>query len=213
MLSHRSIFRSSFGIAAAFSLLFSSLAYGGDPNDIVKVEEDWELTVSDPDQNALVPQICNAYSPIQDDDIFYGMLNMNHYQSGDEFYAGGIQLQLWYGDTLVAQKTSEKRAILLVANERIQWTQEIQVQPDGKMTFRIKDGVSETWGAFGNSLAITVQTSLTQLNTYKPSNSLLSSGTFYGSNRVRDHQLNKVRVTRRSGDVETFDISQFYGDN
>ena len=170
-------------------------------DDIVCVEEMWEIVVAEPDEIAMAPQVSSAYSPIQDDDVFYAMFSMNHHHINEEFRFGGLQLQLWHGDDLLAERTSDKRASLTTPGEKISWTQKISVDDNGKIVFRIVDGKSATWGDFGDQLWINVQTSLTSLNSYKPSNSLKSSGTFFGANRVLGHKLNKIRVTRRSGEV------------
>ena len=174
--------------------------------DLIGVEESWELVLRDPDPASASPQISSAFSPIRDDDIFYAILSLNHRQLGDDFAAGGLQLQLWYGEHLIGQRTSDKTEILAKPGEKVTWTQSISVNGEGLMTFSIKNGSSDTWGSFGAPLSLQAWTNLRNLNSYQPSNSVKSSGMMFGANRVQSHRLTNVRVIFQSGESKNLRI-------
>jgi hypothetical protein len=73
---------------------------------------------------------------------------------------------------------------------------------NGTLTFQIADGQSFTWGDFGGSdLTISVPTSLSRLNWYKPSVSLNESQVSYAENRVVSLVLTKLVWIKDNGQV------------
>ena len=87
------------------------------------------------------------------------------------------------------------------SNEVIHWTQRLSLN-DGHLTFRVLDGESETWGTFGgDDLSLSLSTSLTALNGYRPSVSLSESQVGYAENRVVSLTLTKLVWVTEDGEV------------
>ena len=81
------------------------------------------------------------------------------------------------------------------------WSQNISLQ-NGQLSFQVRDGNSETWGQFGGSdLSLTVATSLTSLNSYRPAVSLSESQVGYAQNRVGSLTLTKLVWVTDDGQV------------
>jgi hypothetical protein len=168
---------------------------------IVKVEEDWELVVSEPDVSVCAPQVTTVMSPVGHLDGVYNAFDFNH-ESQPGFVAGGMQLQVWNGETPVALRRSREGENLGTNNETITWTQAMKVE-NGTLSFWLKNGSSSSWGNFGgwNDTSVSVATSLTSLHTYSPLVSVEGSGVGYAGNRVTSLRLLRVRYTTSTGDV------------
>ncbi len=160
--------------------------------DIVKIEEEWELTITDPDAAVSAPQVSTIMTPFEDADTLYLAFTVNH-RVNNSFSPGGMELQLWYQGELLGWFTMANE-VMGTANEKISWTQRLEVQ-SGKLRFSIVKGKSTTWGEFGQgeSMHLEITTTLPDLNDYHPNVSIESSGITYGSNRVGTLVLNRVR--------------------
>lgn len=169
--------------------------------DVVEIEEHWELTVGRPDTNRCAPQVTLVMSPENgmENDYFLFLLN---YSSIPEFSAGGVQLQHWKGAQVVATAGSTSVAVLRYEQEKITWTQKLRIE-DGLLTLDIDDGQSQTWGSFGESgiLRFSVPTTLTRLNDYQPRISIEESGIGFAGNRVSSLVLRKLVWTTSDGEV------------
>ena len=191
-------------LLSLLSLLMSQHALGQSADDIVKIEEFWELKVDDPDPSYAAPQITNAFAPVKQGDVLYATLSMNHQLDGNQdFVEGGLQLQLWNGDLLLQSRTSDKKQLLTKPGETITWKQVISIEDNGVIRFSICDGKSESWGDFGSNLSLAVSTPLNSLNDYRPNDSIDHSGVVFAANRVGHLRLTKVRATFRSGVTKT----------
>ena len=188
-------------LAVAFLVVQPSFAQS--PNDIVRIEEHWELRVDTPSSCYASPQIANAFAPVKQGDVLYATLNMNHHTFNGDFAAGGLELELWNGDYLLASVRSDKNDILSTDGEVISWKQVITVDDYGIIRFSVCDGASTTWGHFGSNLKLAVYTNLSSLNTYVPDDSVDHSGVVFGANRVDHLRLTKVITTYRSGGTTT----------
>ena len=166
---------------------------------VLRVEEDWELQVGDPDPNVTAPQVTTAISPANDLSGVYAIFNLNH-QALDEFAPGGMQLQVWNGETPVSHYRLHPQEVLSDSDELVQWTQVMELTNNG-LVFRIENGHSQTWGDFGGSSLLTerVATTLSNLNGYNPQQSVDNSGTVFAANRVRSLVLKRVRVDTSDG--------------
>ena len=167
------------------------------PVSVVRVEEDWELVVSQPDVVVDAPQVTVVSSPVGHLDGLYAAFELNH-QSQPTFAAGGMQLQLWNGEQPVVSKKHKQGIFLQHDNEVVTWTQEMRLQ-DGVLTFVVKNGNSTSWGAFGGPLPSSVTTTLSNLNGYNPLVSVNESGPGFASNRVTSLTLKKVRLHLSNG--------------
>jgi hypothetical protein len=168
---------------------------------IVKVEEDWELVVKEPDVSVCAPQITSVISPVGHLDGVYAAFELN-YENTPEFVAGGMQVQVWNGETPVVTRRSREGERLGTNNETITWTQVMRLD-NGSLSFWLKDGVSTTWGTFGgwNDTSVSVSTALTSLHTYNPLVSVEGSGVGFAGNRVTSLRLLRVRYHTSTGQV------------
>jgi hypothetical protein len=167
---------------------------------IVKVEEEWELVVSQVDANLSAPQVTVVISPLGHLDGLYSVFELNH-QSQPSYVGGGVQLQVWNANEVPAATRKQHDGVNLAnANEVVTWTQIMELS-GGLITFDVDDGVSTSWGTFGQGVIASVTTTLTDLNAYNPLVSVNNSGPGFASNRVTSLKLKKVRVHLSTGQV------------
>lgn len=166
---------------------------------VIRVEEDWELVVSDPDPNCDSPQITCTISPIDSIAGWHAAFDLNQ-RSFLEFNPGGLQLQLWNGEVAVSQVTASSGGLLATPGERISWTQSMQIVDD-YLVFEISRGHSVAWGDFGgSSLRIALPSGLSDLDGYDPGVSVRNSGVGYAANRVQSLVLKRVRYYTAGGE-------------
>jgi hypothetical protein len=165
---------------------------------IVRVEEDWELVVGEPDPEATAPQVTCVISPVEDLNGRYASIELNH-QTQPDFASGGVHLQTWHGEDALDTQDSAQQDPLSQEAETVRWTQSMQLTDCG-LKFAVA-GESATWGQFGGEgeLRATVSTSLSSLNEYRPSTSVARSGVGFASNRVTRLVLKEVRYYSAQG--------------
>jgi hypothetical protein len=169
-------------------------------NNVVLVEEHWELQISEPDVERSAPQTTMVMSPTGNVNDVHFLFTLNH-STVPDYAPGGMQVQLWHGGELVEERTASNGAALDHSNETIHWVQRISLQ-EGTLTFQVRDGESETWGTFGgDNLSLDASTSLTALNAYRPSVSLSESQVGYAENRVVSLTLTKLVWVTEDGEV------------
>jgi hypothetical protein len=166
---------------------------------VVSVEEHWELKLGQPDAERSAPQTTMFMSPDGDLDGVHFLFALNHV-SVPQYEPGGMQVQLWNGDQ-VEDSVAAGQGALSHDQEHVHWVQKLALD-DETLTFQVRDGESETWGAFGGeSLTLSVPSSLTSLNGYKPGVSLTESQVGYAENRVVSLTLTKLVWTTEDGEV------------
>lgn len=169
----------------------------GESVTVVKVEEQWELVVAEPESGRGAPQVTAVLSPLSNLDGLYAAFELNH-QSQPAYVDGGLQLQVWNAsDVPLATRTQKDGQTLASAGETVAWTQSMAIE-NGQLTFDV-DGASATWGNFGCTLHATVATSLASLNAYNPLVSVNNSGVGFASHRVSSLKLKKVKYTLSNG--------------
>ncbi|MCA9148549.1 MAG: hypothetical protein KDA92_04600 [Planctomycetales bacterium] len=173
---------------------------------VVDVEEDWELTVGEADPNVTAPQVTTAMSPNNGLDSYHAIFNLNH-QALETFSPGGMQLQLWNGETPVAHNRLCPDDVLGTDGEVITWTQAMNLS-NNFLYFRIVNGAGETWGDFGNDRLLTdrINVSMNNLNNYDPAVSLTNSGAVYAANRVESLVLKRVRLRTSDNQIYSFNL-------
>jgi hypothetical protein len=174
---------------------------------VVKIEEDWRLEVGEPDANVTAPQITTTISPQNDLAGIHAIFNVN-YQALDQFAPGGMQLQLWNGETPISFVQLRPEVEFDSIGEIVTWTQQMSWH-HGRLTFRIENGNSSTWGPFGgtNLLTESVSTSLPNLNGYDAGDSVENSGVTFAANRVDGLVLERVRIYTDDGQVFTVELN------
>jgi hypothetical protein len=182
-------------------LLCVSVVSAQEGTEIVTVEEDWELVLGTPEPDLAAPQLVCTMSPMGDMRGLYCTLEVNH-QTVPYFTPGGLQFQVWSGESLVTERRAPTQSILSHPSEVVRWTQKMHLA-DGTLHLEIVDGSSTTWGSFGGQgyLKADVPTTLANLNNYNPAVSVENSGISYAANRVQSLVLKRVRVTTSQGEV------------
>jgi hypothetical protein len=174
-------------------------AVRAEQEDVVRVQEDWELVVGAASENREAPQVLTIISPTTTDDGLYGLFELNH-QSFPSYQRGGIQLQIWNGEELVGYKDNVRTDLLGSEGEVITWTQEMDAS-SGPLRFRILNGQSSTWGEFApeGTLYLHATQTLANLNGYHPDFSVSRSGVLFAANRVQSLALKRVRLYSSQG--------------
>jgi hypothetical protein len=173
--------------------------------DIYSIEEHWELYIGEPDAASSSPQVSMVTSPVGHLDNEYFVFTLNH-RSHPHWAAGGMQVQLWDGEEVIDYRTENLDAPLSISDETVRWVQRTELV-DGKLVFEVVAGESESWGEFGDhhKLRISVDSSLANLNEYRPAISLEQSGVSFAGNRVRSLILRKLRWTDSAGQTYELD--------
>lgn len=194
--------RLQFGsIALVASLGMFVAALPGPAAEVVRVEEDWQLQVATPDPVSDAPQLTCLISPVGDIRSIHAAFELNQ-RSLPYFSAGGLQLQLWNGESPQGNVQAAATEIMGQPDEIVTWTQSMEIV-GGVLKFAVTNGHSTTWGDFGGDglLKIDVPTTLTNLNLYDPQVSVDNSAVGYAANRVTSLVLKRVRVVTSTGEV------------
>jgi hypothetical protein len=163
------------------------------------VEEHWELKLGQPDADRSAPQTTMVMSPTDSLDGVHFLFTLNHANAPD-YAAGGVQIQAWDGSDLLGYDNDEE-GTLNHSDETVTWVQKMWLH-DGSLNFKIINGQSETWSQFGNEdMLLSVPSSLTRLNAYRPAVSLTESQVNYAENRVISLTLTKLRWQTSDGVV------------
>ena len=144
--------------------------------NLVRVEEDWELIVGDPGPWGGMPQITTTMSPVGDLEGLRMLFTLN-LDGAPEYESGGMRVMAWESNTPGPAKRFGVGTPLRVRNERITWTQVMSIERGG-LSFAIVNGKSETWGEFGqgNALRLKVRSRVANLNDYSQDSSYYCSG-------------------------------------
>lgn len=168
---------------------------------VISVEEHWELQLSQPDRENSAPQTTMVMSPTGDISGTHFLFTLNH-STAPVYQPGGMQVQVWNGEELAEHKAGNASTALDISDETVHWTQRMSLH-DGTLTFQVVDGHSEmTWPTFGgDDLLVSVDSSLTALNSYRPSVSLSESQVGFAENRVTSLTLTKLVWVTEDGQV------------
>ncbi|MGW8256693.1 MAG: hypothetical protein ACWGMZ_04330 [Thermoguttaceae bacterium] len=189
-------------VLASISLINAGICVAdGTGNQVVRVEEDWEMTLGTPDAENDAPQVSCIISPVGNVCSVHGVFTLNH-QSLPDYAAGGLQLQIWDDEEPLLGKNFPDESLMAQSDETVTWTQSMELK-DGHLTFEIINGNSTTWGQFGGQgyLKAYVNSTLQDLNQYSPTVSVGNSGIGFASNRVQSLILKRVRLILSTGEV------------
>lgn len=186
-------------LAPRSGVLAYDYGYNGS-SEIVRIEEDWCLLITQPDPNRASPQVSTQMARSPWTSRFCNF----HLNSCDvpTYTQGGLQMQVWHGGQNLAIQNSTDRSVMSTDNELITWTQ--YLRSDGShLYFGISPGaVSQTWGDFGG-LEMTITGGYIDLSGYDPDSSQQNSGVTFGANRVSSLILLGVRKIREDGTIES----------
>jgi hypothetical protein len=169
---------------------------------VVRVEEDWELVLGEPDPVIVGPQVTTTMSPTGNLDGVYFTFEINH-RSLPWWTPGGLTIHQWSGEARVQSFDRSDRSVMQTSGETVSWTQILSV--DGtNLTFQVKNGSSTTWGPFGYSNMFKLRTAFSgDLSGYSPDLSVAQSGAAFAGNRVQLLRIKEVRLTLSSGQTLT----------
>jgi hypothetical protein len=127
-----------------------------------------------------------------------------------DFISGGLQLQVWSGESYITAR-DYCDTTLQNNGEVITWTMKMYISVDDlgdgnqtdELTFRVANGCSSSWGAFGadGTFRLALDSGITNLNAYSPEVSVANSGIGFGSQRVERLVLKRVRYYDFSGNL------------
>lgn len=180
--------------------LWPSYANAPVSEPVLRVEEDWELELIEPNNDTTAPQFHTAMAPASNLEAYYAQTLWNYRETPD-FASGGVQLHSYNGESLLRKRSIES-GTLSTSAETITWTQALET--DGEtLTFSIENGESETWGSFGRDMNISSTANLPDLNGYTPTTSVTNSCVTFGANRVQHLKIKRVRYYGASGLLHT----------
>ncbi len=183
-----------------FAVVGASAAQSAEPY-IYMVEEDWELTVTEPKPMIHSPQLTFYLTPDRAQPGTYFQLQINH-AAREGFTGGGFMVTAIRDDTAHDEARSDFRDPLFAEGEQVRWTSVIAVI-DGRLLFAIKDGVGTHWGSFGGPEYILRMPAgpIQSLQNYSPKHSVESTDIGFGANRVKSLKLTKARAYYSNGNV------------
>jgi hypothetical protein len=199
---------------AALSVLYLGAAAGmaeaGDVAGVDRVEEDWKVVIDDPDPDSTGPQITTCMSPRPGSTNAFIAFCLN-YRDDPDWKPGGLQVKV-YGEAIGASQdrpllaaAAARTEVFQTAGETITWTQRISVS-DGVVRYTVLDGSSTTWGAFGqgpDDLGVSYPSSIADLGSYRPDDSVSLSAAGWQANRVRSMTLLRARYYRGGALIAT----------
>ncbi len=115
--------------------------------NLVRIEEHWELAITEADSQTNAPQVMLHFSPFGEDSDFHFELDLNH-ASLPQYSPGGFQVRAMQGDQLLSEARQLANVRFDAAAETISWIQIAQKQPAG-WAFAVGFGTSQSWGSFG----------------------------------------------------------------
>jgi hypothetical protein len=188
-------------IFAALALLASASAALG--QNVVRVEEDWSLEIGEPDTNSVGPQVLATMSPNSNLLATYFTAEFNH-RSAPTWSPGGISIHRWTGETRNASFDRADRTVMQTSSEIVTWTQSLH-HYNGRLYYTVFNGASSTWGPFGYSNMLRLDTSWgsNNINGYTPVVSVANSGAAYAGNRIKMLKITQIRMTLSDGTVLT----------
>jgi hypothetical protein len=200
---HTTRFVTRYVSCLAAAVLFACVSTAQAQSNLVRVEEDWELVIGEPDANSVGPQVISTMSPNNDIYSTYFTAEFNH-RSAPTWTPGGISIHRWSGEWRMGSYDRDDRSVMKTNSETVTWTQALYVD-NGRLNFKLFNGVSDTWGPFGYTGLVKLDCSwgVTHLNSYTPAVSVAQSGPAYAGNRVHSLKIVRIRKTFSDGTTQT----------
>lgn len=195
--------------AVIFCFVGASASLVNAQSSIVRIEEDWEMHVQQPDALRDAPQATATMVPFGVESALVLQVDLNH-ASVPTFSSGGLQLRVSMDSDSVQQLRLLDGERLEYEAEVVRWTQFVQLTSGG-FSFGISQGSSASWGNMGGPASVIhlqqadIGSALV-LERYDPANSLKHSGVNYARNRVSAFLLKRVRLYYSTGVVVGVDV-------
>ncbi len=187
-------------IPTVLAVLACCMSTGFSQGNIVRIEEDWELKVSQPEPQLDAPQVTTTMVPFAAAPDLLLQVDLNH-GTYPSFTDGGFQVRSSIGDECLNDARSLQNERLSEDAETVRWTQVVQQTPGGFL-FGVTAGTSESWGEFGGPgsfIFIDDYDAGNSLSAYTSQESIDNSGVTYAANRVSWLRLKKVRLYTATG--------------
>lgn len=202
--------RCTAGIASAILLGFPLASFGTSGGDTapvpVRVEEDWELDLNEPEREVCSPQFHTVMSPYGTLNALYFQVTWN-YRELPDVAEGGLQLQVWGGQDSFASRDAGE-GFLSHDAETVTWTSVLSTD-SSHVTYSIENGFSTSWGSFGGE-AMRVRTArpLSSLSGYSTDVTAANSWITFGSNRVNRLRIKEIRTYAGDGTLLSRNVSE-----
>jgi hypothetical protein len=193
-------------LVALFALCLTPPARAFDSGPVMRIEEDWEIVVGEPSPDENLPQLYVVSTPSGSIDGQYSVFEINNLLLPD-FYGGGLQFQTWWGDQATGEAHHTNYSSLSTNGETITFTVRLRAWGDGNVSFKVQNGQSTTWGAFGNnsSLRLVRDCGLSTLSSYTPESSAKYSRVGSGRGRIQTFRIKQVRYYDANGNLLSTD--------
>lgn len=203
------MFRKLVPFACAMSAwLALGLGNASSQTPIVRIEEDWELKLSQPEPELDAPQITMEMSPFGDDSDLLLQIDFNH-ATYPQFAKGGYQVRAGIGANWLGSVRHFDGQSLINDSETVSWTQAVQ-QTESGFVFGISGGSSISWGPIGGADTFVSfsfgDAGSSSLASYTPEDSVVQSGIIYAKNRVQWLRLKRVRLFDADGNVAEYTL-------
>jgi hypothetical protein len=178
------------------------------PSGAVRVEEDWEVVVKSPSPETDSPQIAIVFGPADPETRTHAVFELNH-ATQPSYIKGGMQLQVWWGESLIDYRNQHHPADLYHENETITFTTATQVGGN-KVLMEVLNGKSQSFGTFGGEAVLRASVLLTKANLdgFDSEYSLQHSGCGWGKNRVGKVARKAIRFYDKDGTVLSEDKNE-----
>lgn len=141
-------------VLTAGLLLGSRQAVAQEPEPVVRVEEDWEMVLLEPNPDPS-PQLYTSITP--DEVSFWTTVEWNYHWllPGWTFVAGGYHIMNWTdGDDPVSEVSFDLGAFS--GSQTVTWTQVMETNAT-ETAVAVLDGSCLTWGSFGGADTVVYQ--------------------------------------------------------
>ncbi len=197
--------------ALILAIPFALLAFCAGPradaqSPIIRIEERWELSVTQPDPQKSAPQVLMSFQPFGLETPYHFEVDLNNY-SHPKRKPGGVQIRAMFGGECLSEAHILENMRLNAPSETVTWTQIAQKQPQG-WAFAIGGGSSNTWGNFGGTNTIVMMPDIPLQIKYSPNHSLKESRIILGRERVERLTLVSVRYVDSSGQISDIPVGK-----
>lgn len=176
-----------------FSLLSTSLLITaalplGAWSQVTRVEIDWQVTVAEPDAEAMAPQISIILANETTDGDF-AEFKLNPEGEGTQ---GGILMKTWRGQQELGASSHLDQPPLSTENDRIRFTTSVEVN-GGTSTYALTDVSSTQWGNLPDSASATCEIASVSPLQFSINETLYESEVEFGHNRVTHVIAREIR--------------------
>jgi hypothetical protein len=173
-----------------------------------RVEEDWEIVIKEPSTATDSPQLSVVFGPADPESKTHAVFELNH-ATQPSYLKGGMQLQCWWGESLIDYRNQHHPSDLHNNNETITFTTATQTG-SGKIQMEVLNGSSTSFGTFGgeSSLRAAVNLAKSDLSDFDSEYSLQHSGCGWGKNRVAKFARKAIRYYDKNGALAAQDTTE-----